>query len=147
VCRGNIIRSPFAAALLEKRSAERGLGVGVDSAGTHAVMGRVVDPRAARVAAELGAELNGHLAQPLTTEMLESADAVFVMDYVNEAEVRTRFRQANNKTFLLGAACRRRGSQLIAIDDPDRGTIDDIRTTYDSISECVEYLADRLAAG
>jgi tRNA threonylcarbamoyl adenosine modification protein (Sua5/YciO/YrdC/YwlC family) len=83
VCRGNTCRSPTAAAAMETELASAGRhGVKVRSAGVD-VGGEIGDASAsapAAAAAEVGLDLTGHRARPLTPSMLSEADWVFVMD-------------------------------------------------------------------
>ena len=71
------------------------------------------------------------------------ADLIFVMDYLNEAELLARYPQAAAKVFLLGAYRRCHWRQA-EIDDPYRGNQEDIRHCYDCLEVCVDELARRL---
>lgn len=88
VCTGNTCRSPLAEVLLKKRLAEL-LGCFVEelpergflvmSAGLAAMMGGTAAPEAVQAACELGADLSGHMSQPLTAQLLEQADIIVTM--------------------------------------------------------------------
>ena len=86
VCLGNIIRSAGAAAFFSRAVGKSGLDeFEVDSAGLGGQEGRPADPRAIIAGRELGVCLDDHRARSLTSQAVACADAIFVMDYVNEA--------------------------------------------------------------
>jgi protein-tyrosine phosphatase len=88
VCTGNTCRSPLAAALCKKLLADR-LGGAIDelpprgfevvSAGLAAMRGEPAASEAVEVAHELGADLAGHVSQPVTPELLAHADVIVGM--------------------------------------------------------------------
>ena len=44
-----------------------------------------------------------HRAAPVAADLIEHADAIFVMDYLNEARLLGQYPAARGKVFLLGA--------------------------------------------
>jgi protein-tyrosine phosphatase len=88
VCTGNTCRSPMAEALLKKLLAEK-LGCSADdlpqrgyvvlSAGLSAAAGCRASEESLEVARRHGADLEGHLSQPLTTQLLAHADHIWTM--------------------------------------------------------------------
>jgi protein-tyrosine-phosphatase/predicted ATP-grasp superfamily ATP-dependent carboligase len=134
VCHGNIMRSPLAETMFRAAAPH----IRVESAGTFAVPGRNADARAARVAREFGYSLERHHAQLLSREMVNAADLVVVMDYVNYIVVTDRFPEAARKTLLLGSL---EHGAPIQIDDPYEGTLDDVRTACTRIQTCLHRLA------
>jgi len=137
ICHGNIMRSPMAETMFRAAAPH----IRVESAGTFAVAGRNADDRAARVATEFGYSLERHRAQPLSSEMIDAADLLVVMDYVNYIVVTDRFPQAARKTLLLGSL--ERGAAL-EIDDPYEGTLDDVRKAYTRIQTCLKRLVEEI---
>lgn len=133
ICHGNIIRSPFAAAQLARA------GLPCISAGLNAGPGTNADPRAIRIAGEFGVSLETHTSTAVTAEMIEGADAIFVMDGINEARLISQFPHAREKTFLLGSFSPKRLSQD-EIADPYKGDDGAIRRCYDIISLCTAEL-------
>ena len=145
VCHGNIIRSPMAAALLRTRTAALASGaLLVSSAGTHASADAPADPRAIVAAQELGIDLRSHRAQRLTHALVQQADLVIGMDFVNEATIIALAPEAGNKTFLLGRFCDASEIPSLEIDDPYSGEIADVRGCYATLDRCVTRLADEL---
>lgn len=144
VCMGNMIRSPMAAALLRKCLLDLGQnGVAVSSAGLRAKWGRSADARALTVAGWFGISLEEHRARPLTREMVAQADAIFVMDSLNEAEMLGRFPEAASKVFLL-SVCAGNGLQQIEIIDPYNGGEADIRRCYEILQSSIRGLVSNL---
>ena len=102
VCKGNVIRSPMAAALLKKHLQDAGREtLHISSAGLHATAMSGADHRAVIISREYGVCLDEHRARPLTPEQVAEADAIFVMDYRNEAELLGRSPGAKRKFYRL----------------------------------------------
>jgi protein-tyrosine phosphatase len=99
VCRGNVCRSPFAAALL--RQALGPLGVRVDSAGFLRA-NRPAAPDAVAAAARRGVDLSHHRSRLLTPEFARSADVIVVMDPGQQRALRERFRRLERDVIVLG---------------------------------------------
>jgi len=79
VCHGNIIRSPFAARLLQQQlRAARALSI--SSAGLEAIPGRPPHETALHLASTRGVDLTGHRARRLEPEAVAQSDVIFVMD-------------------------------------------------------------------
>jgi O-antigen/teichoic acid export membrane protein/protein-tyrosine-phosphatase len=142
VCRGNILRSPMAAALLRRH--DRALSV--ESAGLHAEPGRPADPRARQLAPEFGVTLDEHATRRLTDDMISAADLIVVMDRLNETELLARWPDAMDRVLLLGAAA---GTSPVEIPDPFVGDVATVRRCYRLLHVAVGALAQRLdgAAG
>ncbi|PYT14563.1 MAG: hypothetical protein DMF51_08325 [Acidobacteria bacterium] len=145
VCRGNIIRSPMAEALLRQCLARRGAdGVAVSSAGLYAHRGQRADPRARRAARLLGVDLEGHRARAVTRALMERADLVVPMDSLIETDLRGRYPSAAHKITLLPAVGEDGRRRLIEIPDPYDGDETDIRHCYDLLRSCVGRQAEEL---
>ena len=144
VCYGNIIRSPMAAALLRRALIRMGRqDVRVESAGLYAKPWRGADPRSIALARASGVSLESHESTPISWDLVMRADLILVMDYLNEAELLARYPQAAAKVFLLGVYCRCHWRQA-EIEDPYRGSQEDIRRCYDRLEVCVGELARQL---
>ncbi|MBC7784337.1 MAG: Sua5/YciO/YrdC/YwlC family protein, partial [Burkholderiales bacterium] len=88
VCSGNTCRSPMAEALTRKIVAEslgtteqqlEVRGYVVASAGVYALPGTRATPQAVEAVSGMGADLARHRSQPLTPELLHTADVVYAM--------------------------------------------------------------------
>lgn len=88
VCTGNICRSPYAAALLRSGlDWARPGAFEVTSAGTHALVGRPMDPAAARLLEERRVPSGGFRARLLSHRVVEPQDVVLVMSGQHRALV------------------------------------------------------------
>lgn len=81
ICTGNICRSPIAEGLLrdalQRRFAER--APEVSSAGTSGLEGSGAMPESVLSAAELGVDIDGHVARRLTSGMADGSDLLLCM--------------------------------------------------------------------
>jgi protein-tyrosine-phosphatase len=132
VCKGNVFRSAFAAEFARAALRNKAPNANIESAGMHAIAGRGAEPLAQTVASETGLSLRDHVAQPVSEALIERADAVFVMDYLNAAEFLARFDRHAKKMCLLGSAS---AGGLGEIADPEGKDIDAVRRCFSDISE------------
>jgi protein-tyrosine phosphatase len=145
VCHGNIIRSPMAEALLERKFLDADCHeISVASAGLYAKPDRGADARALIVAREFGISLDNHRCRPLTKEMVEEFDAIVGMDCLNAAALLKRYPAAREKVFLLGAIDDGQCSRAIEIIDPYTGDLTDVRRCYEILNSRVHGLANLL---
>ena len=110
VCTGNTCRSPMAEALFRKFLSERlecseeelvDRGYIVISAGLAAVNGIVASPEAVEVVAERGANLSGHVSQPLTNRLLDQADHIYTMTRGHLASIKASRPDVADRVELL----------------------------------------------
>jgi protein-tyrosine phosphatase len=81
VCTGNICRSPTAEGVLAAMAARRGLGLRVDSAGTHDYhVGEPPDARAIRHAKRRGYDLSAQRARQVRDADFHEFDLILAMD-------------------------------------------------------------------
>jgi protein-tyrosine-phosphatase len=73
----------------------------VTSAGSRGSDGRPADPVTATVASEFGLDLSSHRSQPLTAEVIDSADLIVVAEMDHLLAVIDKRPRAFAKTFLL----------------------------------------------
>lgn len=151
VCKGNIIRSPMAAALVRRLLGEGYPQTAISSAGLSARSENPADGRARIAAADFGISLEAHRAQPFTQELGERADAIVVMDLQDEAMLLSRFPHLGHKAFLLGAltvGAPNGGSRNgpVEIRDPYGGTLADVRACYRRLEGHIRELARLLSA-
>jgi len=146
VCRGNIIRSPMAEALLTRcLGGPGGNRIVAGSAGLYARPGHPADPRARVAARQLGIDLEGHQARRLTRSLVESAGLIVPLDSLIEAEIRGHYPQAAGKIALLHADGGPR-PRPIEIPDPYEGDVAGIRRCYELLDACVRRQAEELLA-
>ena len=143
VCFGNIMRSPIGEAFFKEAIALNGnTGVKVSSAGLNATAGRPAHPWAIAAAQDFGISLDLHQATLLTRAMVDEADAIVAMDFQNQVEFLSRFPDAADRLYMLGAYSGTAGS--IEIRDPFYGDLDETRRCYQRLQTCVRNLADSL---
>jgi len=137
VCQGNIIRSPLAAALIQRALGSGGL-VTVRSAGLGATAGRTSPLHAVTIAADARIDLTGHTATPLTASAVADSDVIFVMDVRQLIEAGARFPDARPKLYLL--ACLSPDMPL-DVRDPVDGDLSDFRACFIHINAAVAPIA------
>jgi len=143
VCLGNIIRSPTAATSLSKKLAStEKKQLKIFSAGLWEGLARV-DPRPSpdsviKAANEMGLSLAIHRSQPITQELIDSCNVIFVMDYQNEAMLLARYPAARSKTFLLGACIENVSMHDWEISDP-------YGKDYQAIQHCLTRIDNQIS--
>jgi protein-tyrosine-phosphatase len=143
VCHGNIIRSPFAARLIERLADGRSRRITIVSAGLSAEPGRPSHSLAIETAAPLRVDLRDHAARRLTPDDVAQADAIFVMDVDQRLAVRRMHPGAARKTFLLASLA---ADTPLEVRDPIDGDASVFQTCYEHISRAVQPLV-RILAG
>lgn len=142
VCTGNTCRSPMAEALARQAIAERGWGeVDVGSAGVAALAGSPASAEVPAVLEEAGVDMGDHQARELTPELVEWADAIFVMGPGHQAAVEAM--GGANKVavvteYLSGDEAGR------PVMDPIGGSVQVYRDTRDQLRRAVDAVLDRI---
>lgn len=143
VCLGNICRSPYAEQALERALSDASAATEVVSAGFIGPDRR--SPAAARqVAEERGLDLYEHLSRPLSDELLETSDLIFVMDRVQQRALRRRTER--DDVFVLGDLDPEWAGRR-TIRDPVEQPPEVFEEVYGRIDRCVERLASLLDRG
>jgi protein-tyrosine-phosphatase len=144
VCAGNICRSPMAEWQLKALLWEKPIpGLEVGSAGLIALPGNSASLNAVRVARENSISLAEHKARPITTELIDNADLVLVMESHQGHELIADHPQAAEKILLLRHFARY-GSRERGISDPYGRNPEAYRFCFEDIKECVESLHEWL---
>jgi protein-tyrosine-phosphatase/predicted ATP-grasp superfamily ATP-dependent carboligase len=133
VCKGNVCRSPFAAALAQGRGRFEYVG----SAGYYPLEGRRPPENAIRAAAPFGADLETHRSRRLTLAAVRDADAIFVFDRENYTRVTSDFPEVRGRVHFLGVL-HPPGPMLI--EDPWSGSFDRFRRVYGEIEAAVDAM-------
>jgi protein-tyrosine phosphatase len=145
VCFGNIMRSPMAAALFQRAATAHGLlGLSIASAGIHASPGTAAHPRAQIAAQCLGLPLDHHRSRLLTPEGVAQADAIFVMDFQNKAELLASYPEAWNRIFMMSAYGEGK-LRYREIPDPYFGDQQECIRCYAVLNTCAQNLARSLS--
>ncbi len=143
LCSGNIFRSPFAAAVLERELERRGAGaVRVESAGFTAP-GRASPPHAIAAAARHGIDLAGHSSQLVVAALARAADLIVVMEELQARSICERFGRSPRDVLLLGDLDPLPATSR-AIEDPVEQDAAVCERVYARIERCVGELVRAL---
>lgn len=145
VCYGNIMRSAFAGALMQREVERTGAHLRVLSAGTNARNGKRADPRAREAATKFGVSLENHGATLVTRELLDEADLIVPMDYLNAARLLAFAPDIADRMVFLGAFDTARGNRA-EIADPYGDETDATSSAFERIERCVSSLLARVSA-
>jgi protein-tyrosine phosphatase len=140
VCLGNICRSPYAEAAL-RRSFDGHGGIAVHSAGFIGP-GRNSPDHAIAAAAGLGIDLRGHISRAMSTQIVDSADLIFVMTSAQAQDVRRSY-GPRSPVLLLGDLDPEIPSSR-GIADPFEGPIEHFQDVYARIDRCTQALSSFL---
>lgn len=138
VCRGNVCRSPVAAAMLQRRLPH----CRVASAGLTALVDEGVAPEALVLAEADGIDVSGHHARQLDARQLAEADLVLVMSEGQRREVSERWPQAMGKVMRLGHWLAQ--GQGLDIPDPYRRSAAFFEQVHRLLTEASDTWAPRL---
>jgi len=150
LCWGNVCRSPMAARYCESRLADRGVeGVTVASAGLGEREGRPSPPDAVATAADYGVDLRDHRSRRLTSDLVAESDAVFVMDFNDFHDVRSRHPDVLDATFFLRtfAGDGRAADDDPTIPDPHGDGPDAFERSYATVASAVDEVVGVLDEG
>jgi protein-tyrosine-phosphatase len=142
VCHGNIIRSAFAARLMQQMLGATGR-VRFASAGVEATPGRPPHPVALRIAARHRVDLSRHAASRISADDVRASDVVFAVDVPQYVALRSRFPEAKERIFLLTALAPR---TPLEIADPIFGDDRAFEACFAHITQAVEPIG-RVIAG
>jgi protein-tyrosine phosphatase len=140
VCIGNICRSPYGEAVLQKMLPEKYIssaGIMVDSSG---LSEKPANETALKVASERGIDLTNHKAQQLTKEMCLTADLLLVMEPKHIGLLTDICPEAHGKTMLLSQWV----EQVNSISDPHKKSDEMFRHVYDIIDQSCSKWAEKL---
>ncbi len=132
VCTGNTCRSPLAEAIFNKMAENAGRKFFVRSAGLYVLPGEPASKNAVLAAEELGLNLAGHQARPLTKQLLQDAELVLCMTQSQAEQLVRVCPEAAGKIFALKAYARQGGD----VADPFGGGQDE----YRACAEELEFL-------
>lgn len=137
VCRGNICRSPFAAALLRRALSRKRVRV---ESGGFTPPRRPPPPEAVAAAARHGVDLSTHRSQRLTVESVRAADLIVVMDLTQRYEICVRFGRTEEDVLVLGDLDPQ-SIEARRIRDPVKQPLAVFEQTYARIERCVREVA------
>lgn len=145
VCTANICRSPMAEALLQHAlhgQPEPLRSLKVVSAGVAARFGEPVSENSVYALKKVGIDLNGHVAQPLTRELVDGALAIFCMTESHRAMIQLTFDPAPKHIYLLRELMPKPADPEIA--DPFGGSLRLYEACRDEMVEAIPSLLEFL---
>ncbi len=133
VCTGNLCRSPMAEGILRHLLKEKNENlIEARSAGLFTVEDRAPEPFAVEVCLEKGIDISSHRAVLLTSELVEWADVILVMERSHLYYIQNVIPQAKRKTFLL-RGFGNPSSREEEIEDPIGQDIEAYQTCYETL--------------
>jgi protein-tyrosine phosphatase len=138
ICHGNICRSPYLQAVLQRRLPD----VVVTSAG-FVGSGRPAPQVSLAVSAQRGLDLSGHRSQRITRSKVADADLVIVMDSEQARRVARRFR-ANPDRIAIAGDLEPTFDTSRSIRDPWKESADVFRASFDRLDRCADNLVGLL---
>jgi protein-tyrosine phosphatase len=139
ICHGNLCRSPFAAALLQR--AHPALRVSSFGLAAGAAAGEPAEPRSIELAREWGLDLSVHRTRRLEAADVHGADLLLTMDATQTHTLAQRWPEARARQLSLGDFLLRRP---FAIADPWGQPEAVWRDSYGRIALAVDRLSLRL---
>lgn len=137
LCRGNVFRSPVAAAVLERSIT----GLSVVSAGTDPMLGYAPSEQwLGLVKQSFGLDMRKHQPHKMDRNDISGADLILAMDVESWHALAMIDPAAMRKTVLLGVAGARRRSGWVEIADPRDGDQTVFRTIISQLRTCLESL-------
>lgn len=139
VCVGNICRSPSAELLLADKLEKAGKKVEISSAGIAAVVGKGMDPKAAKIVAKSNIDTSKHVARQLTADIAAESDLILVPEKGHIEAVYKIAPFARGKVMLLGKWLDNR-----EIPDPHRQSEEMFNHVIDLVDKACTAWAEKL---
>ncbi|MEW6108146.1 MAG: low molecular weight protein arginine phosphatase [Nitrospirota bacterium] len=134
ICTGNICRSPMAEGILV-RIFGNNPGIGVSSAGTHALNGNQASEFAVIAAYENGVDISGHRSRLLDAVSLRSSDLILCMEPVHIEWVLSMDITSYGKVYNLAEFSG--GNRIKKIPDPYGSSLSEYRKCFSDIYTCI----------
>ncbi len=118
---------------------ERGWSVEVRSGGVLGLVDRPADPLAVKVMNEIGIDISAHRSQGISSELVDWADYILVMELGHTMRLRERHEKASDKTLMLGNF-----GGMMEVQDPIGSWRWKFRKCRDGLVRCVHGFMDQL---
>ena len=113
VCTANICRSPMAEGLAIHLASKYNLTIRSKSAGTMGIVAQPSAPNSIKAMRELGIDITSVRSKAVSSELMNWADYVLVMENKHASTLRRRYPDQDEKILMLGSF-----GGVYAIDDP-----------------------------
>jgi protein-tyrosine phosphatase len=113
VCSANICRSPMAEGLAQQLASKYNLQIQAKSAGTMGIVAQPSAPNSIKAMREMGIDITSIRSKGVTSELMEWASYVLVMENKHASTLRRRFPEYDEKILLLGSF-----GGVYTVDDP-----------------------------
>lgn len=142
VCTGNTCRSPIAEWYFNNKSQKKNIDnyLIADSAGISTIDGLPASDNSIAVMEEIGVDLNTHLAQQITNEMVNNAYLVLTMSESHKLHLTQLNKAWTDKIFTLKEFTNETKNNDIDIFDPYGSNIKKYRKVRNTIISCVDKL-------
>lgn len=145
VCTGNTCRSPMAVGMVEKALGKQ-KGIRLLSAGVIASNGLPASPNAIKVMAEEGIDISTHQTLPLTRDLVERADIIFVMTQWHKLEVIGLLEKPGKEVYLVKEFAEKHSNNNFDIQDPIGKPVEIYRQCRDELKECMSGIVKKIAS-
>lgn len=142
VCQGNICRSPFAAALLE-REIDAQTGIRVRSFGNLPRVGASSPPNAIAAARSWDIDLEMHRSRYFSREAAEAASLIVIFDETNQKWIEQRYPALKAPVVMLGSFLSSIRADPIIV-DPDGCEVTRFERIYGAIANAVGGMAQQI---
>lgn len=112
-------------------------GVRLISAGIIASNGLPASPNAIKVMAEEGIDISNHQTSPLTKNLVEMADIIFVMTQWHKLEVIGLLEEPGKEVYLVKEFTKKSPNNELDIQDPIGKPVEVYRKCRDELKECI----------
>lgn len=145
VCTGNSCRSVMAEGIFRKMLDKAGKkNIRLSSAGTAALTGMKPPREVEEVMRKEGMDVSHHRATPLTTDLIDEADLVLVMDKYHQQAILKMCPEASEKIFLLGEFSPGAGEPPLDIPDPLGESLRAYEEVFEEIKRCLDELLKKV---
>ena len=144
VCTANICRSPMAEAIFNALAEDSDLPFRAESAGTAALEGRPMAPKAVAALEEMGIYPDDHRARQVSEAMIEESELVLTMSPQHSATLSLLSRHPSRKKIYILPQYAIGASVGEGIPDPYGHTMVAYRSSVRQLYEYVQHTVDRL---
>lgn len=147
ICTGNICRSPMAEGLIRARLSARSAEFAtVGSAGVRAVAGIPASTHSVTACRRQSIDISSHRSRPLTTEMIDGADLLLVMEEHHRSAILWLDREAADRIFLISEFATNDAATGAGIDDPIGQDLDAYIEVFRRLDDYITRAMPRIEA-